>query len=148
MAIALREGTIDLAVALCPEVIGELSYEPIRREHVVALLAASHPLAGERAISLGALADEEFVLFPRELAPRLFDTLVGLCRQAGFEPTIRKESFHAGWDLGVLADVPFVALTPESVAKALPTGVRAVPLGDPQILRSRPASLRGPTIPH
>jgi DNA-binding transcriptional LysR family regulator len=132
MAAALRDGTIDLAVALCPEVAGDLTYEPIRREKVVALLAATHPVAGEQAIRLDLLAGEQFVLFPRELAPRLYDTLVGLCRRGGFEPSIRKESFHAGWELGVLADVPVVALTPESVAQALPAGVRAVPLSEPQ----------------
>jgi DNA-binding transcriptional LysR family regulator len=132
MAAALRDGTIDVAVALCPEVAGDFTYAPIRRERVVALLAASHALADEQEINLDALATEEFVLFPRELAPRLYDTLVGLCRQAGFEPTISKESFHSDWELDVLADVPVVAPTPESVAKVLPTGVVAVPIGEPQ----------------
>jgi DNA-binding transcriptional LysR family regulator len=131
MATALRDGTLDLALALCAEVAGDLTYEPIRREKVVALLAASHPLAGEQAISLDVLAGEQFVLFPRELAPRLYDSLVRLCRRAGFEPTISKQSFHAGWELGVLADVPVVALTPESVSQALPAGVHAVRLSEP-----------------
>jgi LysR family transcriptional regulator, benzoate and cis,cis-muconate-responsive activator of ben and cat genes len=132
MAAALHDGTIDLAVALCPEIAGDLEYEPIRREGVVVLLAVSHPLAGAQAIRLGALAAEEFVLFPRDLAPRLYDTLVGLCRQAGFEPTVSKESFHTGWELGVLSDVQVVSLTPESVAQALPKGVCAVPLAEPR----------------
>jgi DNA-binding transcriptional LysR family regulator len=132
MASALRDGTIDVAVALCPEVAGDLTYAAVRRERVVALLPASHPLGSEQEIDLGALASEEFVLFPRELAPRLYDTLVGLCRLAGFEPTIRKESFHSEWDLDVLADIQVVAPVPESVARALPPGVVAVPLGEPQ----------------
>jgi LysR family transcriptional regulator, benzoate and cis,cis-muconate-responsive activator of ben and cat genes len=132
MAGALRDGSIDLAVALCPEVCGEFTYTPIRREGVVTLMAASHPLAGEQAICLSAIADEQLVLFPRDLAPRLFDILVGLCRQAGFEPSLRRESFHTGWELGVLADVPVLALTPESVAQALPPGVVAVPVSGPQ----------------
>jgi DNA-binding transcriptional LysR family regulator len=132
MAGALRKGTIDLAVALSPEVYGEFSYRPIRREGIVTLLAASHPLAGEQSICLSEVAHEQLVLFPRDLAPRLFDTLVGLCRQAGFEPSIRRESFHTGWELGVLADVPVVALTPESVAGAVPPGVVAVPVSGPQ----------------
>jgi DNA-binding transcriptional LysR family regulator len=131
IAPALRDGTIDVAVALCPEVVGDLAYTPIRNERVVVLLSGSHSLAGEHEIDLSALANEEFVLFPRELAPRLFDTLVGLCRQAGFEPTVGKESFHSGWELDVLAEVPVVAPTPESVARALPTGVVAVPLAEP-----------------
>jgi DNA-binding transcriptional LysR family regulator len=132
MAPSLRDGTIDVAIALCPEVTRDLTYAQIRSEPVVVLLSASHPLADEEEIDLSALANEEFVLFPRELAPRLYDTLVGLCRQAGFEPTVRKESFHSGFALDVLADVPVVAPAPESVARALPTRVVAVPLAGPQ----------------
>src|SRR5262245_39648391 len=67
---ALRSGTIDVALALYPDVVGELSYLPVRRERIVAVLSSSHPLAHEEAIALGALADE-FLLFPREFAPRL-----------------------------------------------------------------------------
>jgi DNA-binding transcriptional LysR family regulator len=133
MTSALRDGTIDVAVALCPDVTGDLTYAPIRRERVVVLLSASHPLAEEEEINLSALANDEFVLFPRELAPRLFDTLVGFCRQAGFEPTVGKESFHSGWELDVLADLPVVAPTPESVARALPARVVAVLLAEPHV---------------
>jgi DNA-binding transcriptional LysR family regulator len=131
MAAALRGGTIDAAVALCPEVAGELSYEPVRREVVVALLGTRHGLAGEATIPLSALAEDGFVLFPRELAPRLYDVLVGLCRSVGFEPNVRSESFHTGWELGVLAELPVVALVPESVGRKCDDGVAAVELSDP-----------------
>jgi DNA-binding transcriptional LysR family regulator len=131
MPSALRNGSLDVAVSLCPEIAGELSYEPLRREAVVALLSAHHALAGERPIPLRALADEGFVLFPRELAPRLYDTLVGLCRHAGFEPNVRSESFHSGWELGLLAELPVVAIVPESVGRNLPDGVAAVALSEP-----------------
>lgn len=131
MTPALRAGTIDVAISLCAEISPELAYEQIRAESVIALLAAGHPLAGEQAVALSSLAEEEFVLFPRELAPRLYDTLVGLCRRAGFEPTPRKESFHTDWELRVLADVPGVTLVPQSVARFLPRGVVAVPVSEP-----------------
>ena len=131
MAPALRGGSIDVAVALCPEIAGELSYEPIRREAVIALLGAQHAFAGERAIPLAALADEAFVLFDRQLAPRLHDVFIGLCRRAGFEPNVRSESFHTGWTLGVLAELPVVAIVPGSVAHVLPEGVVAVQLSEP-----------------
>ena len=133
MPSALRGGTIDVAVSLCPEVAAELSYEPIRRESVVALLGTEHALAGEGAIPLAALAEEAFVLFPRDLAPRLHDVLIGLCRGAGFEPNVRSESFHTGWELGVLAELPVVAIVPESVGRDcdLPDGVTLVGLSEP-----------------
>jgi DNA-binding transcriptional LysR family regulator len=131
MAEALRSGAVDVAISLCPEIDSELSYETIRREDVVALVPATHPLAGESGVMLRALAEDGFVLFPRELAPRLYDVLVGLCRRAGFEPAVRPESFHTGWELRILSDVPTVALVPASVTTSVPEGMAALPLLEP-----------------
>ena len=128
---ALRSAIIDVAVSLCPEVAGEFSYEPIRSEPVIALLADRHPLAGQEALALGDLARERFLLFPRELAPRLYDFMVGLCRRAGFEPLATGESFHSGWELQILSDVDVVALAPASVRLDLPEGIAGVVVSDP-----------------
>ena len=127
---ALRSGAIDAAICLCPDTAAEISTETIRSEQLVAVLGANHRLAREQTIELGALADEEFLLFPRELAPRLHDLMVGLCRNAGFEPKVRRESFHSGWELQTLRDMDVVALAPASVARAVPDGLVAIPLGD------------------
>ena len=131
---ALRSGAVDVAVSLCPEIGADLSYETIRTEDFVALVANTHPLAGGDPIALGALEYDSFLLFPRELAPRLHDQMVGLCRRAGFEPRIRSGSFHAGWELQILADVPVVALVPRSVARQLPDGIVALALNEPSDL--------------
>jgi DNA-binding transcriptional LysR family regulator len=128
---ALRSGTIDLAVSLCPEIAGEFSYLQLRHEPVVALLARSNPLATRPEIELRALEHERFLMFPRELAPRLHDFMTGLCRRAGFEPVLRSESFHSGWELQILADVEVVALAPASVALGLPDGIAAAVITDP-----------------
>jgi DNA-binding transcriptional LysR family regulator len=131
MGNALRRSTIDVAISLCPELSPDLADEVIRTEPPVAVLAEHHPLARERAIPVAALADEQLLLFPRELAPRLHDVLVGICRRAGFEPRLRSESFHTGWDLLLLRDVSVVALAPRSVASGLADGVVAVAFGEP-----------------
>jgi DNA-binding transcriptional LysR family regulator len=131
MAPALRSGAIDLAVSLCPEIAGECSYVPIRSEPVIALLSNSHPLAGRQEIQLRELAAEGFLLFPRELAPRLYDFMIGVCRRAGFEPIVRGASFHSGWELQILADVDVVALAPGCVRSDLPEGIAAAVIADP-----------------
>jgi DNA-binding transcriptional LysR family regulator len=128
---ALRSAMIDVAVSLCPEVASEFSYEPIRSEPVIALLADGHPLAGQEALALGDLARERFLLFPRELAPRLYDFMVGVCRRAGFEPLATGESFHSGWELQILSDVDVVALAPASVRLDPPEGITGVVVSDP-----------------
>lgn len=128
---AFANGSIDVALSLCPEIAAELELAPIRKERLVALLPEAHPLTREEAIPLSSLADDEFVLFPREIAPRLHDSFVSLYRRAGFEPRVRNESFHTGWDLGVLAEIPAVALAPQTAADGLPDGIVAVALSEP-----------------
>jgi DNA-binding transcriptional LysR family regulator len=131
MPAALRSGAIDVAVSLCPEIHSEFSYLPVRHEPVIALVAAEHAVAGSESTALSALAGDGFLMFPRDLAPRLYDFMVGLCRRAGFEPQIRSESFHTGWELQILADVPVVALAPSSVLQQLPDGIAGVRIDDP-----------------
>jgi DNA-binding transcriptional LysR family regulator len=128
---AFASGTIDIALSLCPEIAAELELAPIRKERLVALLPERHPLAQEEAIPLSALADEEFVVFPREIAPRLHDAFLAIYRRAGFEPRVRNESFHTGWDLGVLTEIPAVATAPQTVSGGLPDGIVAVALSEP-----------------
>jgi DNA-binding transcriptional LysR family regulator len=130
MPAALRAGAIDVAVALCPELAGGLEHAPVRSETVVALLPASHALAVEEEIDLGTLADEDFVFFPRDLGPRLYDFLVSLCRRAGFEPRHDGTSFHTRWTIGSW-DSDTVALVPRSVSLELPAGVVALPIAAP-----------------
>jgi DNA-binding transcriptional LysR family regulator len=128
---AFRSGSIDIAVSLCPEIAADLELAPIRKERLVALVPRPHRLAREQAIPLAALADEDFIVFPRDIAPRLHDSFMAIYRRAGFEPRLRNESFHTGWDLGVLAEIPAVAMAPETVAAELPEAIVAVALSEP-----------------
>jgi DNA-binding transcriptional LysR family regulator len=129
MLASVRSGAIDVGIALYPDIVDELSYELVRREPVVAVLSSSHPLAREDSVALGDLADA-FLLFPRELAPRLHDFYVNLCRRAGFEPKQGRESSRTRWTLGTW-DASTTALLPHSVSGALPGGTIAVPISEP-----------------
>ena len=104
-----------------------LAYCVVRRERAVALLGEAHPLAGKTGVALADLAEDQFLLFPRDLGPRLYDFLVALCRRAGFEPRHGRESFHSRWTIGSW-DATTVGLVPGSVGQALPAGVKLDPL--------------------
>jgi DNA-binding transcriptional LysR family regulator len=130
MTAALRSQTIDVGLALYAEIVEDFSYQPIRSEPVVAVLSSSHPLAGEETIRLDALAAES-LLFPRDVAPRLHDFYIDLCRSAGFEPKHSNESARTRWMLGTW-DTSTAALVPQSVSGRLPTGAVAVPISAPK----------------
>src|SRR5262249_28044109 len=131
---ALSSRNVDLAIALCPEIRHGLRYETIRSETIVALVPVDHRLAGEDSIELCSLAGDGFVFCERESAPRLYEILAGVCRAAGFEPQVRGETFHTSWELGVLADVPVVALVPKSLTQNMPRGMVALQLKEPATL--------------
>jgi DNA-binding transcriptional LysR family regulator len=129
----LRSGQIDLAVSLCPERSDGIVYSEVRSEPVVALVSDVDPRAHAPAIALSEFAEDDFVLFPRKLAPRLYDQFVSFCRASGFEPKVRNESFHTAWELSLLGDSSAVALAPSSVTTSLPDGLSALTLDDPTL---------------
>jgi DNA-binding transcriptional LysR family regulator len=127
---ALVSGGVDVALACCPEIHTALSYAPIRREGIVALVAHGHPMAGRGAISLVELENEEFLCAPRAEAPRYNDILVGLCHEAGFDPVLSRHSLQTDWDVGIFAQTGAVSIAPESLEHHLPDGVVALRLTD------------------
>jgi DNA-binding transcriptional LysR family regulator len=129
---ALRSGRVDAALCTCPERSRDLVCETIRREPIVAVLPEAHRLAERSGLALGELCDDQFVLVAREVAPRLHDALVAACRYAGFEPRLRSGGLQSAWELEVLGECGLVSLGPESVSLALPVGLAAVPVTDPE----------------
>jgi DNA-binding transcriptional LysR family regulator len=83
---ALKAGFLDVGFLREPAADASLLAEPVVREPFVAVLPPGHPLAHEGALPLNVMEDEPFVLFPRTVAPTLYDQVLGLCRDAGFHP--------------------------------------------------------------
>jgi len=88
----LRAGTIDVAILREPDPADGISEVQVFVEPFVAAVPADHALAGRRAIAVGALRDQPFVLFPRDSAPGLYAKVLKLCQSAGFEPRIVQEA--------------------------------------------------------
>jgi DNA-binding transcriptional LysR family regulator len=90
---ALRERTIDIGLLREPPADeSELGFRTVLSEPFVAVLPAAHPLAARRTVPLAQLADEPFVLLPRDIGPQLYDRITGLCEEAGFTPRISQHA--------------------------------------------------------
>jgi DNA-binding transcriptional LysR family regulator len=94
---AFRDGRIDLGVLHSPPPDADrwLHVEPVYTDPLIAALPHTHRLAARRRLALGELAAEPFVLFPRPVAPALYDAIIARCRAAGFSPRVVQEA--AGW---------------------------------------------------
>jgi DNA-binding transcriptional LysR family regulator len=89
---ALRSGLIDVSVTRELGSGRAIHSEILGRQPFVALVPASHPLAGKSHIALSELADEPFVLFNPPVAPGLYHQIHALCIRAGFTPRIAQEA--------------------------------------------------------
>lgn len=130
----LNEGRIDLAF-LRP---GDHSFEgvvlnEIANEAMKAVLPTTHPLAKRRRIPLLALAEESFVLIPREASPMLHDEIISACRTAGFEPRLGQQAPQLSSVVSLVSAEFGVSLVPASVSQFHAEGVVYAAISDPDV---------------
>lgn len=114
---AFREGRIDVGLLHTPPPDADrwLRVEQVYADPLIAALPHAHRLAGRTRLALADLAAESFVLFPRHIAPTLYDDVIARCRQAGFSPRIVQEA--AGWQTltGLVGAGMGIAFVPRSL---------------------------------
>ncbi len=121
---ALAKGQLDVGFVLPPVLDVRIAYRPLHREPLLAALPARHPLARLRGpVPMARLADQPFILFPRDLASGLYDHIVGLCRAAGFSPRVDQEAVQMQTILSLVSADMGVALIPASLVHLGRTGV-------------------------
>jgi DNA-binding transcriptional LysR family regulator len=124
LVVGLQEGTLDV-VFLRPGTPGteELQLRRLSDESMVVALPESHPAAALEEIDLAMLKDDPFLLFPRETAPMVYDTVVDACRKAGFEPVIGQLAPHFSSIVNLVAAELGVSIVPASMTQVRVTGI-------------------------
>jgi DNA-binding transcriptional LysR family regulator len=89
---ALNARRMDVGFVRGPLEEPALRNELVLDEPLLVAMADQHPLRGRGPMRLEALAQEPFVLFPRERSPWFFDLVLRLCRDAGFEPRVAQQA--------------------------------------------------------
>jgi DNA-binding transcriptional LysR family regulator len=119
----LREETLD-AVFLRPGPGSEeLQLRPLSEEPMVVALPERHPAAALEEIELATLQHDPFLLFPREIGPVLYDTVVEACQNAGFEPIISQLAPQIASIVNLVAAELGVSIVPASMMQVRVTGV-------------------------
>lgn len=109
----LQQGALDAGILIPDDRDPGLAWMPLYRERLVAVLPRTRPLARRRgAIPAKALRDEPFVLFPRTLAPSLYDRIIAYTRKAGFSPRVDQEARQMQTIIGLVAGGLGVSIVP------------------------------------
>ena len=128
---ALREGAIDLALLRPwgePADQSDLTMATLRAERYVVAVPEGHRLATRSRVRMADLRDEDLVVHSGHGRSAMYGAVVGLCRDAGFEPVIRHEVAETSTLVTFVAAGLGVAIVPEPVAQLVVAGATYRPL--------------------
>jgi DNA-binding transcriptional LysR family regulator len=123
--VAFENGVIDIGFTrtLTAEQAETLSSRHLYYDPMMAVLPASRDVKTKRA-RISDLANESFVLFHRDGAPGLFDTITRMCNDAGFSPTVENEPNMMQTVLSLVEAEAGVSIVPACVRNLRSDGVR------------------------
>ena len=120
---ALADRRINVGLARPSLEDAGLVVETVLREPFLAALPEAHPLAVRQQIPLMALADEPFILFPKNPKPSYADAVLAVCARAGFIPHVVQEAREMQTALSLIAAGLGLTLVPASVQNLRRKGV-------------------------
>ena len=109
---------------------GNLVFRALVNAELCVALPPTHRLASVRELGYEDLADEQFVLWPREDSPEGYDHVIEACRAAGFAPEIAAETSEAQTVLALVAAGVGVSILGSSLRETIGSGVAFVSLRD------------------
>jgi len=149
--VALRTGDLDVGFLREPPNDDAFVTETVMRERLVLALSKRHELASRKRLRLIDVANEDFVLFPRDLAPGLHAHVLAMCAEVGVHPRIVQTSRELYTTISLVEAGVGVTIIPESVRKMGWRGVRYFPVVSPYAITRIDAAWRpdnrSPIIP-
>ncbi len=95
----------------------------ITSEPLVIALPANHALATAPVLHLGQVLEEPLVIFPRRIAPSLFDAIYALYHAAGLVPQVSQEAIQMQTIVNLVSAGLGLAWVPDSVRQFQRPGV-------------------------
>jgi DNA-binding transcriptional LysR family regulator len=114
----LRDGAVDIAISFPGIEMARFATRPLLSEPLSLVLPDSHRLAGMKRVKMEELAEERFLIVPRQHAPSLHDAIVRRCQEAGFTPVIGLEVYLQQTIVNFVAAGLGIALVPASMRRS------------------------------
>jgi DNA-binding transcriptional LysR family regulator len=125
----LLAGTLDVGFLTGPVADRRLRCHEIMVEPLIAAIPSGHPVAGKLgagkagAISIDRLANQDVIMFPRAIAPTLYDETLAFCRRADFDLRIAQEVSQSQTIVSLVSAGLGIAIVPASMRHLRRSGV-------------------------
>lgn len=136
---AIDEGRIHIGLLRPPIANSAVTTKIALEEPYVVVLPDDHPQSRRAKVALKTLANTPFIMFPRRIGGTFYDQVVGLCREAGFDPIVEHEVTQMHAVVGMVSARLGVSIVPASIERLRIDGVVFRPLAGPVTVRSQTA---------
>ena len=126
------EGHLDMALAYTGPIADDspLTIAPWMEDVYLLAVHETSALISHPPRRLADLNDIDFILFRRDLSPKLHDLMIHHFHARGFTPRIAQEGTTHYTVLGLVAAGLGYSVIPASAAQRLPMGVKLIPVTD------------------
>jgi len=161
VAVQLREATLDVQLAAFDADQIDAGFVlhapgaapagfaawPALAEPMVLALPQDHPAAARRKPSFDSIAAEPLLIFPRDIAPSLYDAVLGFYRSKGTTPRIAQEAIQMQTLVNLVSSGMGLAWVPASVMQLQRPGVVYRPLAGEALHCETSLVWREPALP-
>ncbi|WP_419781024.1 LysR family transcriptional regulator [Maridesulfovibrio sp.] len=120
----VRKGELDAGIVrLFRHDVSDLESVTFHRESYALVIPEGHKLCGSEEVAVSELDGEQFIFFPREEQPRLYDEWMRVFSRYGFVPDVVQEAARKSATVALVAAGIGIGIVPESMAGRKPGGV-------------------------
>lgn len=92
---AILKDDLDIGFVRLSRIPKGLRIRPVFEDTFSLVLPKDHKLNSEIFNGIHQLANSDFILFSKDYSPLYYDTVMSICEDGGFSPTISHKSVHA-----------------------------------------------------
>ncbi|RLM21701.1 transcriptional regulator [Brenneria alni] len=113
----LHNKNLDVAFLRLPcDISSEFNSEILAEESMELALPADHPLHNKKSVHLSELKQEQLIISPREVSPRLHDMIIRACYLSGYQPTLSQLAPQLPATIGMVSAGFGIAIIPKSLS--------------------------------
>jgi DNA-binding transcriptional LysR family regulator len=112
----VRSGELNLAVVTAPEVDNQIVATAFAQAPLYVAMLETHPAAQESAVALGDLANDDWILFSREVHPTVHDAILDTARRVRIAPRKSHEIMDVRQAVYLVSDGHGIAILSEPLA--------------------------------
>ena len=119
---------LDLGFVRLGRVPEGLHIRPVFEDTFSLVLPTHHPVDEHNFQGVEQLANDDFILFSQDYSPLYYDTVIGICEDAGFVPKVSHKSVHAQTVFKLVENNLGIAIVPTTLQYGFQMKVKFIEL--------------------